>query len=379
MAAVALPWSRNHTNVFIAMGAGGALLFVIAAFGGMSDRWGYGLLVLSGLPVGAGMISLSLLVFTDRYDAGVLFRWFVRLSVAGVLVYAWGTSALGGFFVYETFQGRMELTWILFGPAALAALIVLDVGLYRKLVPATARSWATYGGRLSRADAEPEAARRAFVDEVVVQRTLRDISGLRWWRHTLIFWGFVAMFATELSALFFREVAKSYGFTSVWAPNHPLRLAHDLAFEITGLIVLVGCILALIWRATVNGKPEQRYSDTPTVVFLLVIVLSGFFTEALRLSSVPAESHLAFSFVGYFVASAVMSPGPLNTAVYDGLWIFHALASCAFIGYVPVKRLVHTCATPMGRLMNSQVRLLRAKKLAIAAGLARRGAGKASG
>ena len=55
--------------------------------------------------------------------------------------------------------------------------------------------------------------------------------------------------------------------------------------------------------------------------------------------------------------------------MYEALWLVHVLGSCAFIAYVPAKRLVHSCATPMGRLMHSQRELLAAKKQAVLAGL----------
>ncbi|MEK9722065.1 MAG: hypothetical protein VW405_01095, partial [Rhodospirillaceae bacterium] len=54
---------------------------------------------------------------------------------------------------------------------------------------------------------------------------------------------------------------------------------------------------------------------------------------------------------------------------YDPLWYLHVFGSCAFIAYVPAKRLIHSCATPMGRLMNSQTGMLAAKRAASLGGL----------
>ncbi len=47
----------------------------------------------------------------------------------------------------------------------------------------------------------------------------------------------------------------------------------------------------------------------------------------------------------------------------------YVFGSCLFIAYVPVKRLIHSCATPMGRLMNSQKGMLEAKRRASISGL----------
>jgi nitrate reductase gamma subunit len=63
------------------------------------------------------------------------------------------------------------------------------------------------------------------------------------------------------------------------------------------------------------------------------------------------------------MAQMIYAPDAVYGLVYEPLWLFHVLISCAFIAYVPVKRLIHSCATPIGRLMNSQKTLLAAKKL----------------
>ena len=64
--------------------------------------------------------------------------------------------------------------------------------------------------------------------------------------------------------------------------------------------------------------------------------------------------------------------GPAETGLsglYDPLWYVHVIGSCLFGAYIPVKRLVHSCATPMGRLMNSQKGLLEAKRKGVVGGL----------
>ena len=75
------------------------------------------------------------------------------------------------------------------------------------------------------------------------------------------------------------------------------------------------------------------------------------------------------SFVGVVFAHLMPRAWAQGGAVYDAAWLIHVLGSCAFIAYVPVKRLIHSCATPMGRMMNSQKGLLAAKKLASIQGL----------
>ena len=61
-----------------------------------------------------------------------------------------------------------------------------------------------------------------------------------------------------------------------------------------------------------------------------------------------------------------------SIAWHDWLWTVHALAACAFIAYIPFHRMIHSFATPVGRLVNSRSGLLAAKKAKSLAGIIRR-------
>ena len=171
------------------------------------------------------------------------------------------------------------------------------------------------------------------------------------------------MFGLELAAVFLREGFPAFGWRDIWRePGHPVRLAFDFGFDFTGVMVLAGCLLALVWRVRVQGTPEQKFSDTPTTLFLLFVVLTGFVVEGLRLAPALGDGAATASFAGVAFAHALRGAGLASPAPYESLWLVHALAALAFIAYVPLRRLVHTCATPIGRLMNSQKALLANKK-----------------
>ena len=115
-------------------------------------------------------------------------------------------------------------------------------------------------------------------------------------------------------------------------------------------------------------RNPRRFTDTPTAVFLGLVVASGFVVEGMRIAAAPGAWD-GVSFVGSVFARLVPGDAGPGTAVYEALWLVHVLGSCAFIAYVPLRRLVHSCATPMGRLMHSQRELLAAKRHAVLAGL----------
>lgn len=349
----------------------GILLLALGLVGASSAGVGYGILLLSGLLLLAGTACFSLFILADRLDSEGLPRSAKWLLASGGWAYLIAVLALSGFYVHEAFAGRFSAKWIIFGPAALAALLVLDVGLYRSLVEKQRPTWLRYGHFISRDLIDRRAMRRTLIDEVILHRTLFAVSRFRWLRHTLIFWGFALMFGTELLAVVFREALPAFGFPDVYAnASHPIHAAFKVAFDLTGLSVLLGCILALSWRFHVRGSELRKYSDTPTTLFLLFVVGTGFAMEAFQVSAAGRPAVMAFGFVGYCLSFLVPAA---SGRVTDAIWLVHVLAACGFIAYVPVWRLVHSCATPLGRLANSQKQMLAAKKQAILGGLAGRG------
>ncbi len=361
--------TRRSSAILLPVGAA-ALLLVIGLRGDLTAAWGYGLFLLATVLITAGAIAFLIFMLTRAFDTAALrgaFTWLLRL---GGWTYVLAIGAFSGFYVYEALQGRVEGKWMLFGPAILVAIVILDWGLYRLLIKKNLPTWQRFGHLVTRDASDPEAMRRTLIDDVVLHRSLMSISGFRWLKHTLIFWGFAMMFGVELFAVMLREVMPALGFVDIWhVVDHPVRLAFDFAYDATGLMVLVGTMLALAWRLKVNGTPEQKFTDTPTAAFLFAVALSGFVLEGLRIAEAGPIPTDIYSFVGYAFAVVMPVSETTPSTFYEGLWIAHVIGSCAFIAYVPVKRLVHSCATPMGRLMNSQKGLLAAKKNEVMKGL----------
>lgn len=354
----------------VASAVGGSALLLIGLAGALSAAWGYALFVLSALSLLAGVTVLAVFVLTRVGETSTLQRGFVRLFALGACLYALSVGALAGYYAHEALGGRIEWTWMVFGPCALAALVVLDFGIYRKLARNNLPTWRRYRAYIRREASDPVAMRRSLVDEVLLHRALFRASPLRWLRHTLIFWGFAAMFATELLAVLVRDGFPAFGWHDVWRePGHPVRLAFEWAYDATGLMIVVGCALALAWRIAVNGRPERKYADTPTTLFLLIVAMSGFVVEGLRIAAAPDLPDATP--IGRGMAWLVERGGLARGGIYSPLWLAHAIAACLFIAYVPAMRLIHSCATPFGRLAYSQKTMLAAKKRGILAGMLR--------
>lgn len=344
------------------------VLALIGLIGRSHEAVGYALFLIATLAILAGLGLLAIFALTRAFDTAALRRACVTAFWLGGWTYVLAVAAFTGFYVHEAFAGRIEWRYILFGPAALAAIVILDVGIWRVIVRRNLPTIDRFGDLWQRDSLDQQALRRSLVDEVVLHRSLLSVSPFRWLRHQLIFWGFGLMFLVEIAAVAFREAFPAFGWTDIWyQPAHPLRLAFDLAYDLTGLMVLIGCLMALAFRLMVHGRESQKYTDTPTAAFLLVVVVTGFLAEGGRLAGAGYPEGSWASFVG--LAFAPVAPaGPIGA---DVVWTVHALAACGFIAYVPIKRMIHSCATPVGRLVNSQKNLLAAKKARVIRGLAR--------
>lgn len=352
---------------YVMLGVAGALL-LIGLVGVSHAAVGYGLFLISTLLLGAGLSLLGLYALTRLFETGALRRAFVSAFWMGAWGYVWAVAALAGYFIHEALAGRIEWKFIIFGPVILAAIIILDVGIWRVIVERNRPTIDRIGDLWTREALDQGAMRRALLDEVVLHRSLLAVSPFRWLRHQLIFWGFGLMFVVEVVAVAFREAFPAFGWTDLWyEPAHPVRLAFDFAYDFTGLMVLIGCVLALAFRMMVQGREEQKYTDTPTALFLLVVVVTGFLVEGSRMALAADAPAAWVSFVG--MAFAPISPS--SPAAYETIWMIHMFAACGFIAYVPLKRMIHSCATPIGRLLSSQQALMAEKKRRVLGGLFR--------
>jgi MFS family permease len=348
----------------------GAVLFLGGLAGMLAAAWGYALFVASGLLLFSGTVVFAVFVLTRVGKTSTMQRGFVLLFLGGAGAYVLSLSALAGYYMHEALGGRIEWHWMVFGPLVVAALVVLDYGLYRKLVKNNLPTWRRYRKYIGREQSDPAAMRRSLVDEVILHRSLFRISRVRWLRHALIFWGFIAMFVTELFAVVLRDGFPAFGWRDIWRePGHPLRLAFAWVYDVTGLMIVLGCLLALAWRAAVNASPDRKYSDTPTTLFLLFVAVTGFIIEGLHI--VPMLNGPAYSVtpIGLGIARLMAHGGLARVELYQPLWVVHVIAACLFIAYVPVMRLIHSCATPFGRLANSQKAMLAAKKRGVLGGM----------
>jgi nitrate reductase gamma subunit len=186
---------------------------------------------------------------------------------------------------------------------------------------------------------------RVFVAEGLLLRKLRKTSRARWLLHALVLFGFLGTFILDIVTVIGVDILQSQqfidplGWGKLWI--------RDFGFELFGLMLLVGLLAAALRRLARRSKQlVTGREDATSLLFLLIVVLSGFILEGVAMNSaIPGhESPAMYSFVGAAFAQVLPS---VTAQVYAQLWLVHAAISFAFIAYIPFSKLFHLFAAPL--------------------------------
>ena len=131
-------------------------------------------------------------------------------------------------------------------------------------------------------------------------------------------------------------------------------LIFEFVLETAGIIVLAGIAL-LLWRRMVT-KPSYLPSaniDYALLLLLLLIVLTGFLLESLRIGLDPKNAAAA-SYIGSFLWSFLLSgaDSSILSRWYRGMWFFHMTLSMTFIAILPYTKLKHILLIPLNFIIN---------------------------
>ena len=162
--------------------------------------------------------------------------------------------------------------------------------------------------------------------------------------HFLIGWGFIELvFATTVDFFTARNWFVEYlpEFDTPW-----FAFINDTG----GLMLSVGLIMALYRRH--KDKPEalpqsnfsgrgNLFGDSGILLFLLLLCIGGFLSEAARLSVEQPET-AAFSYVGYLLSKTLS----FETWFFleKKIWWFHAITSLLFLALLPLTKMFHIIA-----------------------------------
>ncbi len=173
--------------------------------------------------------------------------------------------------------------------------------------------------------------------------------------HALIFFGFFLLFIGTLFVMFEYDLGHMI-----------LRLKHYIVFkgsfylvfsfvlELAGLALILGT-LGMIVRRYVQ-RPDQldnRADDLLLLLGLLLVGISGFFVEGLRIAASGAPPFEKYSFVGWGLTSLFSKGTPGVKLAHEIVWWLHAAIAFGLIVYIPFSKFKHVVNIPVNILLRS--------------------------
>lgn len=160
--------------------------------------------------------------------------------------------------------------------------------------------------------------------------------------HFLIFWGFIVFLLATIVGIW-----EAYLTGSVY-------LAFSLIVDSFGILAIIGLLMAIFRRYIWKPKRlDNKWEDLVALVILLVIIVSGFVVEGLRIAVTELPTHpdwAVFSPGGWVLAKA-FSGASQNTLLgwHVGMWWFHVFFSFFLFAYLALvnSRLFHILWDPI--------------------------------
>lgn len=172
-----------------------------------------------------------------------------------------------------------------------------------------------------------------------------------------IMWSFAALFVGTLS-----RTVNYYLFDFL---NGELWLIFSATLDLAGLFLLIGVVYGLLRRYVWKAKrTATSIQDGLFLVWLLLVILTGFLVEGVRLA-VTRPPAFDWSPVGYaFGASLSAAFGGSVSALKEldvALWLTHMFLALSFIAYIPFSKGFHLFASQITTYLASEKKRSLAK------------------
>ena len=203
-----------------------------------------------------------------------------------------------------------------------------------------------------------ERRMRDFRSGVWMRTLLRDpAAGIM---HSFIYFGFLVLFVITVVLEIDHQLPGSLKFL-----HGRTYEAYAFVGDLFGLVFIIGILWALArrsglrpYRIRIKTKPEHLV----ILVTFLVIAVTGFTTEALRIAALraatgPAANFEKWSFVGWALSHVVdgWSLAGLHDA-HRWSWIVHVIAFLGFLVILPTTMLRHMITSPMNMYLKDRPR-----------------------
>jgi Fe-S oxidoreductase/nitrate reductase gamma subunit len=194
---------------------------------------------------------------------------------------------------------------------------------------------------------------RDFRRGVWMQTLLRDpAAGVM---HSFLYFGFVFLFIATVILEVDHQMPESLKFL-----HGRTYQAYAMGADLAGVIFLIGVGWAIARRYVQRPyriRIKTKVEDHLILASLVVIGVSGFVVEALRIAFQARPEFEQWSFVGYPLANLVDTWDPDTLAsTHKWLWSLHVVAFLGFLVMIPTTKLRHMFTSPMNMYLRDRER-----------------------
>ncbi len=190
-----------------------------------------------------------------------------------------------------------------------------------------------------------------FRSGVYMQTLMRDrAAGLM---HSLMYFGFLGLFGVTTLLEIDHQMPVSLKFLT-----GKTYQTHNFFGDFFGLLFVSGILWAIVrryvqrpYRIRIKSRPE----DAVILVMFLVLGVSGFLAESMRIAEVGRPSHEQSAFIGYPV-SALFDGGSNLLGWHRVFWLTHVLSFAAFLIILPITKLRHMFTSPLNMYLKDRER-----------------------
>jgi len=238
----------------------------------------------------------------------------------------------------DFFEAEDNYKWKIFWGMTTIAGIIFLVGMINTIL-----LWKLGKSPSLRGKLKWGSVLKVILTEAILEKRIFKASFLRWSVFFGVSMGFVFLFIVFLA---FVSLKLSTGLDFIEPSSFHLTL--DLLLDLFGILIMIGILLSILRRYVLrSAQMENLTQDTVAVIFIFLIILSGFLLEGFRFATLPPSPAIKFSFIGSMIGSC-LRPLELPWTVYHFyLWIFHGFISLAFIAYIPFGKILHFIACPI--------------------------------
>ncbi len=205
---------------------------------------------------------------------------------------------------------------------------------------------------------------KVLIFDVILHSKLFKENKLKWLAHTCLFWGILVLFILSVLSGIAVEVAPAFGYKPGISEFMDGLANKDnwvtaILNELLNAVILIGVIIAFI-RGFVSKKKigMMLFSDIFLIIFIIVILISGWFTEATRYIIDNTPGYIAkIGFLGYYLSRLMQfsfPQVPTDTWIiaYKVFWHVHVSVIWLSFVYIPFSKFSHAILSPIASVIN---------------------------